>query len=215
VPAEPAARALRRDARRNREQIVASARALFASGGVDVPVDEIARHAGVGVGTLYRHYPRKDDLVDAVLEEALDAYVALAHEAAADADAWTGLTAFFERALALHASNRALREVLVASEHGRARAQAARELARPLLSRIVERAQTDGRLRHDLTAEDITVLLWAVARVIETTGGVSRDLWRRYLSLILDGLRPEVATPLPVPAPSPRELARAALGRDR
>ena len=85
------------DARRNRERLLAAARELLASDGVDVPVREIAQRAGVGVGTLYLHFPRREDLVDAVLEDAFDGYVALAEAALAESDAWTGFTTFVEQ----------------------------------------------------------------------------------------------------------------------
>jgi len=199
--------ALRQDARRNRERILSGARELFASGGVDAPVDEITRHAGVGMGTLYRHFPTKDDLVDAVLEEAFDAYVALAEEAVAAADASTAFTTFLERVLELHAGNRGLMQVIASSERGRERAQATRERVQPLVRRLVERAQSAGGLRADLTAEDVPVLFRALGRIIELTDEGPPDLWRRYLSLLLDGLRPGAATPLPVPPLTAAQVA--------
>jgi AcrR family transcriptional regulator len=199
--------ALRQDARRNRERILSGARELFASGGVDAPVDEITRHAGVGMGTLYRHFPTKDDLVDAVLEEAFDAYVALAEEAVEAADASTAFTTFLERVLELHAGNRGLMQVIASSERGRERAQATRERVQPLVRRLVERAQSAGGLRADLTAEDVPVLFRALGRIIELTDEGQPDLWRRYLNLLLDGLRPGAATPLPVPPLTAAQVA--------
>src|SRR5207249_8795535 len=93
----------RRDAKRNRERLVSAARELFASAGVDVSTREVARHAGVGVGTLYRHFPAREDLVDAVLGEAFDELIGLAKTALAEADPWRGFTRFVEEALVLHA----------------------------------------------------------------------------------------------------------------
>src|SRR5436190_18361225 len=110
-------RALRRDAQLNRERIVASARALFAREGVDSPVDEITRRAGVGMGTLYRHFATKDELIDAVLEDAFAELTELAQAAAAEPDAWAGFTGFLEQAIARHAANRGLRDILAGSEH--------------------------------------------------------------------------------------------------
>ena len=85
----------RSDARRNRERLVASARELFAESGVDVSVEEITQHAGVGMGTLYRHFPTKEELIDAVLEDAFAEIIRIARQAAAVEDAWAGLTHFF------------------------------------------------------------------------------------------------------------------------
>lgn len=199
---------LRRDAQRNRERIVSSARELFASDGVDVSVEDVTRNASVGMGTLYRHFRTKQDLVDAVLEEAFDAYVGLAREALEANDGWSGLTTFLERTLELHASNRCLLEVVRSSEHGRAGAQATRKRVRPLLEELVARAQAQGALRGDVTAEDIPVLLWSVGRVVETTADVAPELWRRQLGLLLDGLRADASTPLPVPPLTKSQLAR-------
>jgi AcrR family transcriptional regulator len=203
----PAEKTLRRDAQRNRGRIVASARALFATDGIEVSVEEITRHAGVGMGTLYRHFPAKEDLVDAVLEEAFEAYVGLARRALDEDDAWTGFKTFLEQAMELYAANRCLIDVTATSEHGRARAQAMRQRIRPLLGQLVERAQAQGALRSDFTAEDITVVFWAVGRVIEATETAAPDQWRRHLGLLLDGLRAGAATPLPRPPLTQAQLS--------
>jgi AcrR family transcriptional regulator len=209
MSAATAEKPLRSDARRNRERLVASARELLASEGVDVSVDEITRHAGLGMGTLYRHFPTKEELVDAVLEDAFAELVELAEQAAAAEDAWAGLTGFMEQALASHAANRGLKDVLATQEHG-ARRRAMRERIQPLLRKVVERAQAQGALRPDFTAEDLSLVFWAVGRVIQTTADIAPEQWRRHLGFLLDGLRASAATPLPVPALTRRQLARAA-----
>ena len=202
----------RSDARRNRERLIASARELFAATGVDVPVEEITRHAGVGMGTLYRHFPTKEDLIDAVLEESFAGIVELAEQADAEEDAWVGLTGFLEQALALHAANRGLKDMLATSEHGRERAQAMRARIRPVLARLIERAQSQGALRHDFTTEDLPVVFWTTGRVIETTADVAPKHWRRFLGLVLDGMRADAATPLPAPPLTRSQLARTTKG---
>lgn len=199
--------ALRQDAQRNRERILAGARELFASDGVDASVEEITRHAGVGMGTLYRHFGTKEDLVDAVLEDALDTYVELARQAVEEADASAAFTTFLERVLELHAGNRCLLQVIASSERGRARAQATRERVQPLVRRLVERAQAADALRPDFTAEDVPVVLRSLGRIVEMTDEGPPDLWRRYLSMLLDGLRPHAATPLPAPPLSAAQVA--------
>jgi AcrR family transcriptional regulator len=207
-------KSLRSDARRNRERLVASARELFASVGVDVPVEEIVRHAGLGVGTLYRHFPTKEDLVDALLEEAFGEIVGFAEEAAAAEDGWDGLVGFFERLLALHTVNRGLKDVVATSDHGRKRAEAMRTRIRALLRRTIERAQEQGSLRRDFTVEDLPFVIWTAGRVIEKTGTVAPDYWRRYLGFVLDGLRADAATPLPGPPLTRAQLARATRRRE-
>lgn len=204
---------LRRDAQRNRARILAGARALLARDGVDASVEEITRRAGVGMGTLYRHFPTKEDLVDAVLADAFDELVAAAEQAAAAEDAWAGFTGFLEQALALHVANRGLKDVFATRGHGRGHARAMRARMQPLLARMIERAQEQGALRPDVTAEDVPLVFWTAGRVIETTATVAPELWRRYLGLLLDGLRAGAATPLPAPPLTRAQLARAARGR--
>ena len=193
---ETTAPTLRRDARENRNRILAAARAAFAAEGVDVPVETIADRAGVGMGTLYRRFPTKHDLVQAVIEESLDAFVVAAEEGLAEDDPWTGFTGFVERVLELHVENRALREVLAGTEHGHAR-DAVRRRVRPLVRRLIERAHADGSLRPDFAPEDMPLVFMTAGRVLEAGRGVAPDLWRRYLGLLLDGLRAGGATPLP------------------
>jgi AcrR family transcriptional regulator len=212
VKASTTTRSLRSDARRNRERLVASARELFATAGVEVSVEEITHHAGLGMGTLYRHFPTKDDLIDAVLEDAFAEIVRLAERAAAEQDAWIGLTGFLEQMLALHAQNRGIKDVLATRGHGAQRA-AMRARVRPLVRTLVERAQEQGALRKDFSPEDLPFVFWTADRVIETTVKVAPDYWRRYLAFLLDGLRAASATPLPSPPLTPAQLTRAQKGR--
>jgi AcrR family transcriptional regulator len=196
MTASAASAGARSDARRNRERIVAAARDLFASHGVDVPTREVASRAGVGVGTLYRHFPARDDLVDAVLEEEFEELIALAESALAEDDAWRGFTRFVEEALQRHACNRGLKDVVETHVHGRQRATAMRSRIRELAARLVARAQEDGALRRDFTPQDIAPIFWACDRVSELAGEVAPDVWRRHLGFVLDGLRSERPTPL-------------------
>jgi AcrR family transcriptional regulator len=208
-------RTWRRDAQRNRDRILASARTLVARDGIDASVEEITRHAGVGMGTLYRHFPTKEELIDAVLSESTDELIALAVEAAAAEDAWLGLTAFLEQVLARHAGNRGLKDVIARSDRGREHAEAMRDRLRPLLRRMIDGAHAQGALRDDFTAEDVPVLLWATGRVIEATAEVAPEYWRRHLALTLDGLRPAAATQLPQPPLTRRQLANVRGRRKR
>ena len=188
---------------------MAAARAAFAADGVEVPVEEIARRAGVGMGTLYRHFPAKEDLIDAVLEEAFAAFISAAEQALAQEDAWAGFRGFLERVFALHVENRGLKDIIATRAHGRARADAMRTRMRPLLRRLIERAQEQGTLRTDFTVEDMPLVFWTGGRVIEATAAVAPDFWRRHLGLLLDGLRTQAATPLPHPPLTRAQLNRA------
>jgi AcrR family transcriptional regulator len=199
---------LRRDAERNRDRIVEAARAAFAADGIDVSVEEIARRAGVGMGTLYRRFPTKGDLVDAVLEDAFAEVCQAARSGLETDDAWVGFTSFLERVFELHVRNRGLKDVIASGQHDLRRLEALRAQMRPLVSEVVARAQAQGTLRADFAAEDVPLLFWTGGRVAEVTSEVAPDLWRRYLGFVLDGLRADAATTLPAPP-----LTRAQLDR--
>jgi AcrR family transcriptional regulator len=207
-------RELRRDAQLNRERILVAARTLLARDGVDASVEDITRTAGVGMGTLYRHFPTKEELVDAVLEDSFAEIVRFAQQAVADEDAWRGFSGFLEEVLAQHALNRGLKDALATSEHGRERLDAMRARMRPLLRELIARAQAQGTLRPDVTPEDVPMLFWTSGRVIEATEAVAPDYWRRFLGVLLDGLRASAATPLARPPLTRAQLARAAKRRE-
>jgi AcrR family transcriptional regulator len=208
-------RPLRRDAQANHDRIVAAAHAAFAADGVEVSVEEIARRAAVGMGTLYRHFPTKEDLVDAVLEDTFDEIVGAAEHALTEQDAWRGLSSFLERFFALHVQNRGLKDMLATRAHGRERADAMRARMRPLIRRLVARAQQQGTLRADFAPEDMPFVIWSVGRVIEETRAVAPELWRRHLGFLLDGLRADAATPLPQPPLTQAQLDRVTERRHR
>jgi len=202
-------RPLRRDAQANRERIVAAARLAFAAEGTGVSVEEIARRADVGMGTLYRHFPAKADLVDAVLEEAFAEFIAAAHEALANDDAWAGFRGFLERVFTLHRENLGLKDVIATRAHGRERVEAMRARMRPLVRQLIERAQAQGTLRADFTPEDMPLVFWSAGHVIDATASVAPDVWQRHLGMLLDGLRAEAASPLPHPPLTRAQLNRA------
>jgi AcrR family transcriptional regulator len=173
------------DARRNHERLVAAARTLLGRGGLDVSVREIAREAGVGVGTVYRHFPTRDDLVDAVLEDAFEEIVGAGERALEADDAWAGFTGFIEETLTLTARIRVLKDVVDDEERGRERAASMRARLRPITAELIRRAQAAGALRADFTPEDLSLVFWGTDRVID----LAPDSWRRHLGFVLDGLR--------------------------
>ncbi len=188
MPPTTAATSLRSDAKRNHVQLVAAARELFATAGVEASVEEISKRAGVGIGTLYRHFATKEALIDAVLEDAFREYAELVDAALADPDPWRGFCTFFERALELHAGNRGLKDVAASGEHGLARVAAIRRRLRPLTAQLVDRAQEAGTLRADFTARDVSLVLWGGHGVIERSEGSAQESWRRYLGFVLAGV---------------------------
>lgn len=200
-----AARPLRRDAERNRQRILASAKVLFAESGVDVGLDDIARHAGVGVGTVYRRFPNRESLIDELLEEKTARIEALAREALEAEDPWEGFASFFERSQELHAADRGLKQALLVPTRGGERLAASRARIEPLVAELARRAQASGRLRADVRFEDLPLLVEMIAAVSEATHDADPAVWRRYVRLLLDGLATSRT--------APSDLGPAALDR--
>jgi AcrR family transcriptional regulator len=204
-------RPLRRDAERNRRRILQAAAEVFGERGLQATLDDVARRAGVGVGTVYRRFPSKEVLAEALFADRVDGLAALAERALQHPDPWLGLTSFQEQAAALLAGNRGLRQLLMFSVYGRDRIGDARTRMQPVVTSLVERAQAAGVLRADLQPTDMPMTMFMVMAVAEYAGHVDPELWRRYLALIQDGLRPSrmSATALPEPALEPDGLERA------
>ncbi len=183
-------RPLRRDAERNRQQILLAARAAFAERGLEVTLDEIAQRAGVGIGTVYRRHANKDDLIDELYEDIVAQLAAIAEAQLAQSDPWKGLVGFLEQSLARQASNRALRDIMPGGSHrGRERVARARERVAPLVSELFERAKQSGRLRPDVTETDMKTIVMMLGAVIDSTRTTQPNAWRRQLGIVLDGLR--------------------------
>jgi len=208
---------LRKDSRRNRAALLAAARTAFAEEGLDAALEGIARRAGVAIGTLYRHFPTRMDLVGAVIVEKKRAWIKAAEAAVVMEPAWDGLAFFLERTCELQAGDLAFNDIASMRFPDAPRIEAARKRAFDLGRRIVERAQAEGSLRADITAEDLAFIVWALSRVSEATHAVDPHAWRRYLALTLDGFRAGAAHPLPAPPLRPRQVLRAQLhlGRRR
>jgi AcrR family transcriptional regulator len=188
---------LRRDAERNRQRILEAARQGFADRGLGITLDEIARLAGVGVGTVYRRFPNKELLIDALFEERIGEIVAQAREAVKEQDAWTGLSRFLEDAVGRLAADRGLRELVIGSTYAPERIVHARSRIKPLVDDMVARAQAQGTLREDVGASDFPLLLMMLDAVVDTTRDIDPQTWRRALGIVLDGLKAPGTTPLP------------------
>lgn len=208
----PAPGRLRRDALANRDRILTAARTAFAARGLEVTVDEVAREAGVGVATVYRRFPTKERLVDAIFDERIDELALFAERAAAAGDAWQGLCDLLARAVELQATDRGFADVLAVKLRDERLTASVRARLRPAFETLISRARAAGRLRDDVTYEDVSVLLWSSGRTADATHDVAPGYWRRHLALVLDALRAERATPLPG-APLTRPQHRRALER--
>ena len=193
-PGPADARPLRRDAERNRRLILGAAKQLFARRGLDVSLDEVARQAGLGVGTVYRRFPNRDALIDALFDDMVVSIKRIAAESLARPRAWDGLVHFMTSMLETQARDKGLRDAMIAREHrlddyGQEKGRALRETVQPLLYALIERAQQEGDLRPDVAPTDIAVLLIMAVSMLEFTAPVAPDNWRRHLSVLLDGLR--------------------------
>lgn len=192
-------RPLRRDALENRARILEAARGAFAELGIDASVEEIASRAGVGIGTLYRRFPTKDALVDAIFEGHLDELAAAATSAADAGDGWDGLVEYLTFVVHRQATDRGLTDIVGTQLRTEERVAQARSRLRPLVQSLIDRAQASGRLRGDVVYEDISVLLWTTGRVADATRDTAPLFWQRHLALVVDGLRAAGASQLPQP----------------
>jgi AcrR family transcriptional regulator len=197
----------RRDAERNRARLIEIGRVTLAELGPDAPLEEIARRAGVGIGTLYRHFPTREALVASIFAEHMEEVLAAAEDAAEADDGWDGLVGFLERVLALQARNLPLRSIFlrVPAEANAER----RKRIQPALDRAIARAKEQGSLRADFAVGDLVVAMWSFAPIFVATAEVAPNAWRRHLRIVLDGMRPEGATTQDVRPLGGKQLERA------
>ena len=184
-PSDPPRR--RKDVERNRRRILTGAREVFRDRGVAATLNDIAHHTGVGVGTVYRHFSDKEELVDALYDEMVETVDARLREALSEPDAWIGLTRALEKVCEIQSFDRGLREVMLGTGRGPERTRQMRERVAPTVDAIVARAHEQGSLRQDIIGPDFPILQLMLGAVTDHTG--QPDLWRRYLALLIDGLR--------------------------
>jgi AcrR family transcriptional regulator len=182
-------RPLRADAVRNRARILASAAEVFAERGLDVTLDDIAHHAGLGVGTVYRRFADRDSLIEALFEQRMQGARQRMRAALAAPDAWSALVDVIWEHCEEFAGDRGLRQVMLSSTKGNESLTQCRQEILLTLEQLVDRAKSVGTLRDDFHPSDIPVMFVMVAAVIEFAGSVQPDLWRRYLSFFLDAMR--------------------------
>jgi AcrR family transcriptional regulator len=206
-------RPLRADAERNRRRILAAAREVFARRGLDVGLDEIARYAGVGTGTVYRRFPEKIRLIEALFEERLDQLIELIERGLAHPDPWEGLVGMIETATQMQIEDRGLKDVIFSEVGAKDVFRERHDRFIPLLEKVVERAQAAGALRPDVSLTDLAAMQIMLAKIADFTAQTRPEVWRRYLRIMFDGLRTESSRPddgpLPVPALTTADLDAA------
>ena len=184
-PLQP--RPLRADARRNRKRVLAAARKAFATDGLDAQMEEIARRAGVGVGTVYRHFPTKEALLEALWQDKMERIVELTNSALENPDPWDGVVEMFERGTKMQADDLGWCEAVGAARPGGLNSQTAPPHLFAATNELLDRAKRAGALREDFDFDDVSRVFCAMAGVIQAQGPDARE---PFLRVLLDGLRP-------------------------
>jgi AcrR family transcriptional regulator len=187
----------RKDAERNRRRLLVAAREVFRDRGVAATLNDVAHHAGLGVGTVYRHFANKEELIDALFDDMVTTVDGYVQEAADEPDAWLGLTRALRQVCEVQAFDRGLREVMLGTGRGPERQRQMRDRVAPTVDAVVARAQEQGTLRADVVPADFPILQLMVGAVTDHIG--QPGLWRRYLAIVIDGLRARPGEPSPLP----------------
>src|SRR4051794_3184439 len=199
---------LRADAARNRAAIVEAARAVFAEQGLDAPLDEIARRAGTGNATLYRRFPTRGDLIEAVFADRMTEHLEAVEAGLADEDPWRGFASYVETAAAMQARDRGIADLVTMDVSSAPEIEALRTRAYDGLVRLVARAHEASVLREDFTDQDVVLLLMANAGLVERAHDIPAEASARLIHVLLDGFRAQAATDGPA-APTAREVVAA------
>lgn len=181
-------RPLRADAARNRALIIDAARELFALRGLDVTLDDVAAHAGVGVGTVYRRFANRDELIEGVFVDHLEKVAARVGTAVVDAEPWDAVVVVLMTIGEQMAGDRGTAALLTSIDHSSPTLQSAKAEIETLVSGIIERAKAAGAIRPDIELTDLFGVICMVSAIGEATQGVD-GAWRRFVELLLDGLR--------------------------
>jgi AcrR family transcriptional regulator len=190
---------LRADARRNREAVLVAARERFSKEGLDCQMDEIARAAGVGVGTVYRHFPTKDNLVAALVKDRFERLSERAAEALAEDDSWRAFCEMIRDSARLQMRDRALSE-FISSKPELGQREAVETGLVDRTAELMARAQRAGQMRRDAVVEDVPTLMCGLCAITAGAAGSMPELnWERYVEIMLDGLRAPGHNALPPP----------------
>ncbi|WP_344865576.1 helix-turn-helix domain-containing protein [Amycolatopsis ultiminotia] len=193
-------RPLRADAARNRELLLAAAEEEFAERGLSASIADIARRAGIAKGTVFRHFASKEELIASIVCGHLATLADVARRLTDAGDPGAALLEF----LTVAADQRRQHDLtfLQSVSEGDSRVTEVRDELYAGIGALVDRAHAAGTIRSDVTATDVFLLMCAPVHVVENLANPAPELWKRYLAIIFDGLRPEGATPLPQPAPA-------------
>ncbi|MBW8795755.1 MAG: TetR/AcrR family transcriptional regulator [Streptomyces sp.] len=196
-PDAPAAQPLRSDAERNRERIIAAARTVFARDGLNASMASVAREAGVGIATMFRRFPTKAELVDAVFIDRMTAYADAVTAALGDPDPWHGFVGYVETVCAMQAADYGFADVLTTTFPAAKALEHRRNAAYEGMVELIGRAKATGRLRADFDPSDLLLVHMANAGVVNATGDAAPDAWRRVVALLIQSFEAPARGPLP------------------
>lgn len=196
----------RRDAQERRDKLIAAAQREFAAHGVDASLEKIARDAGVAIGTLYRHFPTRLDLLMAAFEPRLQEFLDGAKEALEMDDPWEGFVYYLENLFRVQAGDRGFNDFLSRRFTDNAETERIHDQMCRQIEDVLTRAQEAGEARPDITQADIVNLIWSNGRIIDATSTTAPNAWRRYLYLMLDAYRAERAHSIPEPPMTYKQL---------
>ena len=196
----------RRDARERRGKLIAAAQHEFAAHGVDASLEKVARDAGVAIGTLYRHFPTRLDLLMAAFEPRLQEFLDGANKALEMDDPWEGFVYYLENLFAMQVGDRGFNDFLSRRFTNNEETERIHDEMCQQIEDVLARAQEAGEARTDITQADIVNLIWSNGRIIDATSTTAPDAWRRYLYLMLDAYRAERAHSLPEPPMTDEQL---------
>ncbi|NUO46716.1 MAG: TetR/AcrR family transcriptional regulator [Streptomyces sp.] len=197
--ADSAGPPMRSDAERNRGRIIAAARTVFGRDGLHASMASVAREAGVGIATLFRHFPAKEELAAAVFADRMEAYAQATTEALANPDPWDGFTGYVQEVCTMQAADRGFADVMTMSFPGAPVLEELRAQAYQGFLELISRAKDSGQLREDFTSRDLVLLLMANAGVLSATGDAAPDAWRRLVAWMIQSFRTPARGPLPDP----------------
>ena len=196
----------RRDARERHDKLIAAAQREFAARGVNASLEQIARDAGVSIGTLYRHFPTRLDLLLAALEFRLHEFLDGATKALEIDDPWQAFVYYLENLFRLQAGDRGFNDFLSRRFPGSSETEHIHDQMCRQIGDVLTRAQEAGVARPDITEADIVNLIWSNGRMIDATSISAPNAWRRHLYLMLDAYRANRAHPIPEPPMTEKQL---------
>ncbi|QIS22190.1 TetR/AcrR family transcriptional regulator [Nocardia terpenica] len=208
-------RRLRADAARNQRRIIEAARDLFAERGLEVTLDDVAEAAGVGVGTVYRRFANKQELIVEVFDRSVADMAEATEAACRNPDAWAGFSELFDYCCTHMSANRGFSEVLLELPDPMERFASVRSRIQPSMAALMNRAHAAGVLREGITATDFFSMVNMVESIAAFARPVNPEVWRRYMAIVLDGVRsdsiPRQALTVPPMADDDVDCAKAAV----